>query len=412
MTRRTQPTSPSSLNAAQRTAALQRLAHERYDVIVVGGGVTGAGVALDAASRGLRTALVERVDLAAGTSRWSSKLIHGGLRYLASGDVGIAYESARERHHLMTHIAPHLTRPLHNVVPDAGVGASALSNAGIFLADGLRRAARTPSDTLAPPRRVNAEQVHDLTPAARHGMRGIRYTDGQLEDDARLVVALARTAAAYGADIVTRCAATPLDDDRVELRDELTGETCVARGHVVLATGVWIGETDERITVTPSRGSHLVVPADLLGNPRAQLSAPVPGHFGRFVFAIPIDDHLALIGLTDEAAPGVDGIAPPVPQDDENFLLATMNAVLARPIAAADVVGRFAGLRPLVSLAPSGGDVAVEGDSPASTADTSRHHLLLDEPGRPVTVTGGKLTTYRQMAQDAVDAVEIGRAHV
>lgn len=389
----------TALNAAQRAAALQRLANERYDVIVVGGGVTGAGVALDAASRGLRTALVERVDLAAGTSRWSSKLVHGGLRYLAKGDLPIAYESARERHHLMTTIAPHLTRPLANIAPDTSPAESALADTGILLADGLRRAAGTPSSLLPRPRRLGADAARRLVPGVRAGTRGIRFTDGQLEDDARFVATLARTAAAHGADVVTRCGAVPLDADRVELTDEMTGESFVAHGHVVLATGVWSGETEPAISVTPSRGSHLVLPAAALGHPTAQLNAPVPGHFGRFVFAIPIGDELVLLGLTDELDANADPLAPSVPHADERFLLETINASMERPLTSADVVGRFAGLRPLVALSS-----AVAGGN-APTADASRKHLLLDEPGRPITITGGKFTTYRRMAEDAVDAV-------
>ena len=393
-----------SLTAATRTQALERLATEPYDVIVVGAGVTGAGAALDAASRGLRAALVERVDLAAGTSRWSSKLVHGGLRYLAKADLAIAYESAVERHHLMTAIAPHLVRPLANIVPDEGPARGALSSAGIMMADGLRRAARTSSAVLPPPRRVSPDEINAAVPAARPGLHGIRYADGQLVDDARLVTALARTAAVYGADVVTRCAARPFDADRIELTDELTGATLTARGHIVMATGVWSGEFEPDITVTPSRGTHLVLRADRLGFPSAQLSAPVPGHFGRFIFTIPIEDDLVLLGLTDEAAPGVDGIAPPVPQADEEFLLATMSGVLRTPLTPADVVGRFAGLRPLVSRGHVRGGGAGATRGPA-TADASRKHLLIDVPGRPLTITGGKLTTYRAMAQDVIDAV-------
>ncbi len=385
-----------NLNRTQRQAALERLAGERYDVIVVGGGVTGAGAALDAASRGLRTALVERHDLASGTSRWSSKLAHGGLRYLAKADLPIAYRSAAERHHLLTRIAPHLVRPLRNIVPDTDPVESIASNAGIFLADGLRRAAGTPSSVLPMPRRVSARAVHELVPGARDGVRGIMYSDGQVEDDARLVTTLARTAAAHGADVVTYCDAEPIDGDRVRLTDSLTGQTIEARGQVLLATGVWSGENEPRIQVTPSRGSHLVLRAERLGFPRAQLSAPVPGHFGRFIFTIPISGDLVLLGLTDEPAPGADGTAPPVPEADESFLLETMSSVLAEPLTPADVVGRFAGLRPLVTLAGKGG---------GSSADASRDHLLIDEPGRPITITGGKLTEYRKMAEDAVDAV-------
>ncbi|GAB4099580.1 glycerol-3-phosphate dehydrogenase/oxidase [Sinomonas halotolerans] len=407
------PHSPGSLNAAQRARSLARLAEERYDVIVVGGGVTGAGVALDAASRGLQTALVERVDLAAGTSRWSSKLVHGGLRYLAQGDLGIAYESARERHCLMTRIAPHLVRPLANIVPDTGRLAAAAGGAGIVLADALRRAARTPEDLLPRPQRVSGQRIRELVPAARPGLRGTSYYDGQLEDDARLVIALARTAAAYGADIVTHCAARPLGPDRAELADRITGGRLEARGHVVLATGVWGDEFEPSLRITPSRGSHLVLRAERLGFPRAQLSAPVPGHFGRFAFTVPLGDGLVLLGVTDEPAPGADGLAPAVPPEDEAFLLATMSTVLERPLTPADVVGRFAGLRPLVARTTAHGGAGAHGGSRAGrhggsgagTADASRRHLLIDEPGRPITVTGGKLTTYRRMAEDAVDAV-------
>ena len=402
----------ASLNRTQREQALGRLATERYDVIVVGGGVTGAGAALDAASRGLRTALVERHDLASGTSRWSSKLAHGGLRYLAKGDLPIAFRSALERHHLLTTIAPHLVRPLRNIVPDTDPVESVASNAGILLADGLRRAAGTPSSLLSMPRRVSARRVHELVPGSRDGLRGIMYSDGQIEDDARLVTTIARTAAAHGADVVTRVDAEPLGADRVRLTDTLTGESIEATGHVLLAAGVWSDEYEPSIAVTPSRGSHLVLRAERLGFPRAQLSAPVPGHFGRFIFTIPISGDLVLLGLTDEETPGVDGTAPPVPLADETFLLETMSSVLAEPLTREDVVGRFAGLRPLVTVAGQreGGrslrrDEARRGASKGSSADASRDHLLIDEPGRPVTITGGKLTEYRRMAQDAIDAV-------
>lgn len=397
-------TSPSaSLNRDQRAIALERLASDHYDVIVVGGGVTGAGAALDAASRGLRTALVERHDLASGTSRWSSKLVHGGLRYLAKADLPIAYESAVERHHLMTTIAPHLVRPIRNIVPDTSFVETVASNAGIFLADGIRRAARTPSGLLPTPSRVSADTVHGLVPGARPGLRGIMYSDGQLEDDARLVTALARTAAAHGADVVTYCGAEPLDSDRVRITDALTGTTIEARGNVLLATGVWSGEHEPTIEIAPSRGTHLVLRAERLGHPTAQLSAPVPGHFGRFLFTIPISGDLVILGLTDEPAPGVDGLAPSVPEDDETFLLETMSRVLAEPLTRADVVGRFAGLRPLVTLKGT--------DEGGASSDASRAHLLIDEPGRPVTITGGKLTTYRHMAEDAIDAIarRVGR---
>lgn len=394
----TRRVSPTTIDATTRAKALGRLAEEAYDVIVVGGGVTGAGVALDAASRGLRTALVERLDLAAGTSRWSSKLCHGGLRYLAKGDVAVAWESVIERGRLMTTIAPHLARPVPYLVPlDAHTPPpmGALAEAGIRAADAMRMAAHTRSAMLPRPRRLDPLTALGLAPGLRRdGLRGaIVYYDGWLEDDARLVVALARTAAAHGADIVTHAAVTAAGEREARIRDELTGATLSARGLVVNATGVWADRLEPTLSVRPSRGSHLVVRSSRLGNPRAVVTAPVPGHFGRYVFAIPQPDGLTFIGLTDEDAPGVDGTAPPVPSEDEAFLLEVMSSAFQVPLTPVDIVGRFAGLRPLV--APAGG---------GASADVSRRHLLLDEPGRPLTIAGGKLTTYRRMAQDTVDA--------
>ncbi len=395
---------PGVLDRTTRERALQRLAERRYDVLVVGGGVTGAGVALDAASRGLRTALIERVDLAAGTSRWSSKLVHGGLRYLAKGDLAIAWESAHERHALVTAIAPHLVRPLATLVPlnDAtGPWTGALTEAGIRLADVLRIGSRTPRTLLPPPLRVSAEAALLHAPGLRReGLRGgIVYWDAALEDDARLVVALARTATLYGADVITHCSVQAVTESVATVVDELTGGRIAAHADVIVnATGVWAGDLEPGVHVRPSRGSHLVVRSAALGEPRAMMTAPVPGHVGRFVFAVPHPDGLVHIGLTDEPADGVDGLAPEVPVADEQFLLATMNAALERPLTPADVVGRFAGLRPLVASAAPGADAA-------DTADASRVHVLVDEPGRPLCIIGGKLTTYRRMAQDTVDAV-------
>ena len=420
---------PGTLDRATRERALHRLTDRRYDVLVVGGGVTGAGVALDAASRGLHTALVERVDLAAGTSRWSSKLVHGGLRYLAKGDLRIAAESAHERHALATTIAPHLVRPLATIVPlddNTGPWMGALTEAGIRLADLLRVGSRTPRTVLPPPLRVSAEAALLHAPGLRReGLRGgIVYWDAALEDDARLVIALARTAAAYGADILTHCAAADLTDSSATLTDEFTGATVAARARVVVnATGVWAGELEPGVHIRPSRGSHLVVRSSALGDPRAMMTAPVPGHVGRFVFAVPHPDGVAYIGLTDEPADGVDGLAPAVPAADEEFLLATMSLALQRPLTAADIIGRFAGLRPLVAPAATTPAATTPGAAyrrrvagrsqthltrgfgSAETADASRIHVLLDEPGRPVSIIGGKLTTYRRMAQDTVDAV-------
>lgn len=198
----------ASLNAARRTRELTELAEQgTIDVLVIGGGVTGAGVALDAASRGLTVALAEKHDLAFGTSRWSSKLVHGGLRYLASGNVGIAYESAVERGILLERTAPHLVRPLPQLVPllpTVDTKHAALVRTGFLAGDALRRAAGTRAADLPRSRRVTRAETLRMAPAVRHeGLRGgLLAWDGQLVDDARLVVGIARTAAAQGARIL------------------------------------------------------------------------------------------------------------------------------------------------------------------------------------------------------------------
>jgi glycerol-3-phosphate dehydrogenase len=389
------------LNAAQRTADLTALQDggEPLDVLVVGGGVTGAGVALDAAARGLRVALVERRDLAWGTSRWSSKLVHGGLRYLAQGAFGIAMESARERHVLLTRTAPHLVRPIRQAIPltpRVDARAERETRIGLALGDGLRRAAGTSGRELPRARRVDGGELLRAAPGVRRaGLRGglISY-DAQLEDDARLVVALARTAAHHGARIVTRCAATTVTGEGARLRDELTGATFdVAARSVVNATGVWAGELVPGLRLRPSRGTHLVIPTDRLGGLAGTLNVPVPGERHRWVFAIAQRSGVAYVGLTDEPAPGPIPDVPEAPERDIDFLLQTLSSALEVPLTRADVAGTYAGLRPLV-----------EGDANAKSADLSRRHAVVRGDGGLVSVVGGKLTTYRRMAQDTVDA--------
>jgi glycerol-3-phosphate dehydrogenase len=390
----------AELNAARRLADLEALrdAREPLDLLVVGGGVTGAGVALDAASRGLRVALVERRDLAWGTSRWSSKLVHGGLRYLAQGAWGVAMESARERHVLLTRTAPHLVRPIVQGIPltprvDARLERE--TRIGLSMGDVLRRAAGTPAGVLPRARRVDADALLRQAPGvARAGLRGgLVSHDAQLEDDARLVVGLARTAAAHGARIVTRCGAVALGGDGARLRDELTGEAFDVRARAVVnATGVWAGELVDGLRLRPSRGTHLVVGLDRLGGLTGQVSVPVPGERHRWVFAIAQRSGVAYVGLTDEEAPGPIPDVPVAPEADVEFLLSTLSATLEVPLTRADVAGTYAGLRPLI-----------EGDA-GRTADLSRHHAVIRGEGGLVSVVGGKLTTYRRMAQDAVDA--------
>jgi glycerol-3-phosphate dehydrogenase len=390
------------LSTSRRSADVEALADGTpVDLLVVGGGITGAGVALDAATRGMSVALLERSDLAIGTSRFSSKLAHGGLRYLAKLQFDVAWESARERATLANVTAPHMVRALPQLAPVYGhfprPGALALG-AGIRIGDAMRALSGTSRRRLPAARHVGAQEIKLWVPAVKlGGLRGaILSWDGQLEDDARLVVAVARTAAAHGARICTYCEVTALDGDGAHARDLIGGGPFYVRARQVInATGVWAGSLVDGIELRPSKGAHVLVAAERLGNPRAMLTVPVPGHFGRYVFAVPRCDGLALIGLTDDPYEGEPTDTPHVTADEERFLLETISLMLDRPLASEDVVGRFAGLRPLLESGRGG-----------STADLSRQHAVFEDPrSGTVTVVGGKLTTYRQMAQDAVDRV-------
>jgi glycerol-3-phosphate dehydrogenase len=373
------------------------------DVVVIGLGITGAGVALDAVTRGLSVLAVDAHDLAFGTSRWSSKLVHGGLRYLAAGQVGVAHESAVERGILMEVTAPHLTHAIPTLMPfgssvprNQAVAARAATWAG----DLLRRGARTSVRTLPRPRHLSATEALQLAPSLRReGLRGAMLGwDGQLEDDARLVTTVARTAASYGAHVRTRARVVSATGSSVELRDETlsssggASHTVTART-VVSATGVWAADLVDEIKLRPSRGTHLVLREETLPGLRVVVYAPIPGTFNRFVLVLPQPDGTVYVGLTDEPA---DGPVPDVPQPTESeigFLLDVVSAAFERPIHRTDVAGAFAGLRPLLDLPGEG-----------ETADISRRHAVLTSRTGVVTIVGGKLTTYRRMAEDAVDA--------
>nr|WP_296073069.1 glycerol-3-phosphate dehydrogenase/oxidase [uncultured Actinoplanes sp.] len=389
----------TSLNAARRARELAALAGgETVDLLVVGLGVTGAGVALDAAARGLSVAAVDAHDLAFGTSRWSSKLVHGGLRYLAGGHVALAYESAAERDVLLRRTAPHLVSALPFVLPLTPFvppGRAWLTRAGFAAGDALRVAAGTPRAALPRSRRVEAVEVRRLTPAVRRqGLRGgLVQWDGQLIDDARLVVALARTAAGFGARILTRCAVSQLHGRGAAVVDTLTGERHTLRARAVVnATGVWAGSLDPRVRLRPSRGTHVVLRASALGHPAAAMTVPVPGEPSRFVFALPQPDGLVYAGLTDEPVSGPIADVPAPHPAEIGFLLDVLGTALDTAPGPSDVVGAFAGLRPLLAGPAS------------STADLSRRHAVRTSPSGVTTVVGGKLTTYRRMAADAVDA--------
>ena len=395
----------TALNAARRRADLAALGDNgRVDVVVIGGGITGTGIALDAASRGLSVVLVEKHDLAFGTSRWSSKLVHGGLRYLATGNVGIARRSALERGILMTRNAPHLVHAMPQLVPllpSMSRAQRTLVRTGFVAGDALRVLAGTKSSTLPRSRRIGVQQAVAMAPTVRRdGLDGALLAyDGQLIDDARLVTAVARTAAQNGARILTRVSAESATGDSVRLVDEITGETLSLTARTVInATGVWAGEVDSSIKLRPSRGTHLVFDAASFGNPVAALTIPIPGEINRFVFAMPEQLGRVYLGLTDEDAPGPIPDEPQPTDAEVTFLLDTVNTALGTALGAADITGAYAGLRPLIDTG--------EG----RTSDLSRDHAVLESGSGLFSVVGGKLTEYRYMAEDTLDRALAARS--
>jgi len=381
---------------AGRAAALQRLATERFHVLVVGGGVVGAGALLDATSRGLRAALVEQADIASGTSGRSSRLIHGGLRYLEQLRFGLVAEALAERSRLLR-LAPHLVSLEPFLFPVYGIPLvhQAFYGSGIFLYDILGSYRDGGFAKHLTPRNVLA-----YAPSLRRkGLTGgIVYHDG-VEDDARLALTVLRTAQAMGAVAATRVhAEAPFDaNGRVagaRVRDLESGEAFEVRAdHVIDATGVWAARPAERFAATtageafhPSRGSHIVIRRERL-DARGGITLRIPG---RVVFVIPWPGHW-IIGTTDHP----DGRQPEqiaAPNDDVDELLDTVNRTTDLHLSRADIVGTYAGMRPLV------------GDPAGSTVKASREHRVSGDPSGLVRISGGKYTTYRVMARDVVDA--------
>jgi glycerol-3-phosphate dehydrogenase len=379
---------------------VRRLGDESFDVLVVGGGITGAGVALDAASRGLRTALVERGDFASGTSSKSSKLVHGGLRYLQQREVRLVYEALYERQRALEN-APHLVRVLPFLVPLTTHGgvidrrlARLLGSAlwAYDLSGGLRIGKRH--------HRIDVDTALAHMPSlARDRLAGAYvYYDAQA-DDARLTLTIARTAAAEGAAITNHTPVLALlkDGDRVVgARVEVDGaELEVSARVVVNAAGVWsddvraLDEGRNPQSIHPAKGIHISLPWEKVRNDIAAI-IPVPVD-KRMVFVVPWGD-TTYVGTTDTAYDGpLDD--PPCTPDDVDYLLAALNGITEEKLTADDVVGTWAGLRPLLRTGRS-----------ARTADLSRKHTVHVSPSGVVTVTGGKLTTYRRMAAHAVDA--------
>jgi glycerol-3-phosphate dehydrogenase len=398
-----------------RERAIETLANERFDVVVIGGGITGAGAALDAASRGYSVALVEKADFASGTSSRSSKLVHGGLRYLQNFDLGLVREALLERQ-LLVRLAPHLVRPLKMVVPAFdGARPDRMVGIGLNMYDvmatprlrGRRNARRaSPQEAEWSPERhhvIGGEEVAELLPALspRRPTGGYLFYDCQT-DDARLVLSVLIEAERFGAICANRLEVTELargdgHGAGVRVRDAETGERfTIEAANVINATGVWadrirpeeLHAEAELPTIAPSRGTHIVLAhADL----PLQAGAIVPAG-GRSIFALPWLGR-SLIGTTDNNYEGsIDHVRPSA--EDVRYLLGATNAFFGTTIGIGEIVGAYAGVRPLISSRDT-----------RKSVDISRKAELYETSSGLITITGGKLTTWRRMAKMAVDRV-------
>jgi glycerol-3-phosphate dehydrogenase len=396
-----------TFSAQTRAASLTRMAEDAFDVLVIGGGITGVGIALDAASRGMSVALVEKDDFAAGTSGRSSRLVHGGLRYLEHGDIGLVRESLRERG-ILYRLAPHLVRPVPMYMLADSRRRRATYRAGLTVYEALAA-----GRNIGYHQAVSADQVAAAIPGLGERTRGVRYFECQT-DDARLTIEVARTAHAYGAQLANHAKVTGLlGAGRVTgaaVTDELTGQAFEVRARAVVnAAGVWAGEVaalagrapggaagrrggGPEITLSPSKGVHLVFAP---GAVRTTAAMVAPAADGRYVFIVPWEDRV-YAGTTDTPYDG-DLDSPAVGDADRDYILAAVTPLFPG-VSGRDVVASWAGLRPLLG----GG---------ASTADLSRKHAIFDQPPGLFTITGGKLTTYRAMAQDLVDRVAAALGH-
>ncbi|WP_344081168.1 glycerol-3-phosphate dehydrogenase/oxidase [Luedemannella helvata] len=407
------------LSPGRREADLARLRNERFDVLVIGGGVVGAGAALDAASRGLSVALVEAADLAAGTSSRSSKLVHGGLRYLEQMEFGLVHEALRERGLLTTRLAPHLVRPVPILVPLPadrlrGAALRGYYGAGVALYDVFAGVARLGRRGMPLHRHLSAGAVRRIFPSLREDAVGgaIRYYDAQV-DDARLVTTLARTAASLGAAVLTSTQVVRLLRDArevtgVRVRDrESDVEFDVAARTVIAATGVWSDDLTQMLAgpggppvraglrVRASKGVHLVVPRSAItGESGLILRTPTS-----VLFVLPWGAHW-IIGTTDTDW-ALDRAHPAANEHDIAYLLDQVNAVLDRPLSPADIEGVYAGLRPLLAAEARPGRRPHSRDESSSVL--SREHAVVEPMLGLMLVAGGKLTTYRVMAADVVD---------
>jgi len=382
-----------------RTAALEAMETEELDILVIGGGVTGTGAALDAVTRGLNTGLVEMRDWASGTSSRSTKLLHGGLRYLEMLDFGLVREALRERGLVMQKLAPYLTRPIPFIYPLTHKGWERLYvGSGILLYDVMARE-KGASKGVPNHKHLSKSTIMKLFPGLDPDVcvGAIRYYDGQV-DDARHTMLLARTAASHGAHVASRAQVTELlrDAGRVVgavVRDLETGKDHTVRARAVInATGVWTDEMQELLgeegefTVKASKGIHILVPRDRI-KAKVGMILRTPTSV---LFTIPWHNHW-IIGTTDTEY-DLDKADPTASAEDIEYVLGQANRVLKQKLTKDDIVGTYAGLRPLV---------AGQADT---TAKLSREHLVIETTPGMIVVAGGKYTTYRVMAYDTVDA--------
>ncbi|HYO79824.1 MAG TPA: glycerol-3-phosphate dehydrogenase/oxidase [Bryobacteraceae bacterium] len=374
-------------NAMLRAATAGR----SFDLIVIGGGATGLGIAVDAITRGYSVLLLEARDFGSGTSSRSTKLAHGGVRYLRNGQIGLVREALRERG-LLRRNAPELVRDLSFIVPLYAPLDWPMYGAGLFLYDKLAgRYAFGPTEFLNP-----RETVQRLPDVRRSGLRGgILYHDGQV-DDARLMVQLARTAVDHGAVLLNYAPAVDVQQGkRVRWRDEESGDEAMAEAKVVInAAGPFsdevrrLAEPGAAWTVATSRGSHIVVAGEFLRGGNALMVPRTPDR--RVLFAIPWFGH-TLIGTTDTPVPSPQ-FDPEASEEEIGFMLNTARTCMENAPSRADVLSSFAGIRPLVARAGA-----------SSTAALSRDHTIRIERSGMLTILGGKWTTYRSMAEDCVN---------
>jgi len=379
-----------------RKTSLEKLQTEvEWDIIVIGGGATGLGIAVDAAQRGFKTLLVEKNDFAKGTSSRSTKLVHGGVRYLAQGNIKLVMEALRERGYLLSN-APHITRIQEFIIPAFSVFHQLYYGAGLLIYDLLSN-----RFSLGKPKLLGKRKMQKYLPGLKmKGVRGgILYTDGQF-DDARLAISLALTAHDLGAVLLNYMPVNGLikTDGNVKgvlLEDEPNFQTYEARGKAVInATGVFVDsildmdDSASPAAVMPSQGVHLVIDKSFFPGTSALMIPKTKD--GRVLFAVPWSNTV-VIGTTDTALNGISE-EPTALEEEINFILDHFNQYSNQKIGRNDVKSVFAGLRPLVKTSNTG-----------STALASRDHTIIVSPSNLITITGGKWTTYRKMAKDAVN---------